>query len=152
MKNKRNNRGGYKSKTDWGSIKIVLMFASFGALLIAGLGGSFFFGEFDVKYVEASEIPEQTIIEYIITETKEAGMNLNDVVKIISCESGFKTDVVVIEPNKSLSYGIWQINSVHKDISNADKLDYKKATDYAIKLWQKQGWAPWSCAAKLGIK
>ena len=68
-------------------------------------------------------------------------------VKIIQCESGWNPDAVNTK-NKNGSYdmGLLQINSIHKNISNADKLNYKKAIDWAIaKVKKDGGFGAWSC-------
>ena len=52
------------------------------------------------------------------------------------------------EKNKLETY----INSIHKDISNIDKLDYIKSTKWAIEKRLSDGnFCAWVCAKKLGI-
>src|SRR5689334_17109501 len=42
-------------------------------------------------------------------------------------------------PDGSLDRGLYQLNSVHKDITDAIAYDAKKATDAAFKLWVARG-------------
>lgn len=70
---------------------------------------------------------------------------------IIQCESKWDADDYNVNKN-SIDLGLWQINSVHEDISNADKLNYKKATEWTIKKRLNDGnWSAWVCTNKLGI-
>ena len=73
------------------------------------------------------------------------------IAKIIQCESKWNPDAVNTK-NKNGSYdmGLLQINSIHKNISNADKLDYKKSIDWAIKKMHKDGnLNAWVCNRKV---
>lgn len=99
--------------------------------------------------------PELSMIEYVFNEL-ERELGFDEAIKgynIIKCESSWRADVVTNEPNKTVSLGLWQINSIHKDISNVDKLDYKKATAWAIaKRLHDKNWSAWSCSKILKIK
>jgi len=98
---------------------------------------------------------ELSIEEYVFEEVKRE-LGLSEAIKavsIIQCESKWKPDIVIIEPNETISLGLWQINTVHNKksspnyISNIDKLDYKKATLWAIQKRKNDGnWSSWSCA------
>lgn len=74
--------------------------------------------------------------------------------KIIQCESNWNPNAI----NTKNSNGTWdgglvQINSIHKNISNADKFDFKKSIDWMIaKIKRDKGYSAWSCARRLGIK
>jgi soluble lytic murein transglycosylase-like protein len=70
--------------------------------------------------------------------------------KIIQCESGWNPEAVNIKnKNGSWDRGLVQINSVHKDISNADAFDYEKAIDWMIKKMHKDGnLNAWVCNRK----
>src|SRR3990167_8337667 len=123
MKNKNKN-------TDW---KLVGVFTLMGIIMILAGG-----------YWTDKDLKENITVQIAYAQEKEL---------IIRCESNWKTDIVTIEPNKTTSLGLWQINGIHKNISNADKLDYKAATKWAINKRLKDGnWSAWSCARQLGIK
>lgn len=67
--------------------------------------------------------------------------------KIIECESKWNPEAMNTK-NKNGSYdmGLLQINSIHKDISNSDKLNYKKSIDWAIKKFKRDGnFNAWVC-------
>lgn len=101
-------------------------------------------------------VTEQSVSleEYVFNRVEEE-LGFQEAVKavnIITCESNWRTDICIIEPNDTISCGLWQINTVHNNpssdnyISNADKLDYKKATEWAIQKRKADGgWFAWSC-------
>lgn len=69
--------------------------------------------------------------------------------KIIQCESGWNPNAINTKnKNGSFDAGIVQINSIHKDISNADKFDYKKSIDWMVKKVNKQGFGAWRSSIK----
>ncbi len=76
------------------------------------------------------------------------------IAKIINCESRWNPDAINTKnSNGTYDAGLAQINSIHKNISNADKFDYKKSIDWMIaKVKKDGGYQAWSCARKLGIK
>ena len=100
-------------------------------------------------------IGEPSIQEYIFMEV-ERELGFEEAIKavaIVQCESGFRPDIVVIEPNNTVSLGAWMINTVHNNrddelyISNADKLDYVRATHWAIrKRIADNSWSAWMCS------
>lgn len=93
---------------------------------------------------------ELTMKEWVLKEVTNAGLDPKEAETIINCESRWDPDAMGINYNHTADLGLWQINSIHKDISNVDKLDYKKATDWAINKRLKDGhWGAWSCARKL---
>jgi len=94
--------------------------------------------------------PELPMKEWVLQKIAEAGLNPQEAEVIINCESRWDPDVIGFNYNRTVDMGLWQINSIHKDISNADKLDYKKATDWAIAKRLKDGhWGAWYCSRKL---
>lgn len=99
-------------------------------------------------------IDEETEMKkWVLARVAEAGLESHIVNIIINCESRWNPDAMGVNTNKSVDLGLWQINSIHKDISNADKLDYKKATEWAIDKRLKDGnWNAWYCARRLVYK
>ena len=94
--------------------------------------------------------PELPMKDWVLQQVAEAGLNPSEAEIIINCESRWNSDAMGINNNRTADLGLWQINSIHKDISNAEKLDYKKATGWAIEKRLKDGhWRAWSCARKL---
>lgn len=99
---------------------------------------------------EAVIAPELPMQEWVLQQVAEAGLNPDEAEIIITCESRWDPDAMGVNYNRTADLGLWQINSIHKDISNSDKLDYKKATDWAIEKRLKDGhWRAWACARKL---
>lgn len=93
------------------------------------------------------------IKNYVRVEAKKAGLNPNEVEAIINCESRWITDAKGVNRNGSYDLGLWQINSIHKNITDAEKLDYKAATKWAIEKRLRDGnWSAWYCARRLAIK
>lgn len=93
---------------------------------------------------------ELSMKDWVLRQVAEAGLNPREAEIIINCESRWEPDAMGINYNHTADLGLWQINSIHKDISNADKLDYKKATIWAIDKRLEDGhWKAWVCARKL---
>ena len=106
---------------------------------------------------EASNMPveEFSIKEWVFTRL-EQNLDTDAAIEgmmIITCESGWNPDAFNVNTNGSVDLGLWQINSIHKDISNTQKLDYMIATDWAINKYWNSGnsWHAWTCANKLGL-
>jgi hypothetical protein len=100
--------------------------------------------------VEASP---QTIREYVLNEAKKVGLNPNEVDKIINCESRWDPKAMGHNKNGSYDAGLWQINSIHKSLTLAEKMDYKVATKWALTKRLNDGnWSAWYCARKVGIR
>lgn len=66
--------------------------------------------------------------------------------KIIDCESKWNPNAINTK-NKNGTYdrGLFQINSVHKTLTNEDAFNFKKNIDFGIKLFKSQGLKPWVC-------
>lgn len=85
---------------------------------------------------------------YVLGEIKKAGLNVAEASRIINCESRWNEKAINNKNrNGSNDKGLWQINSIHKNISDAEKLDYKASTQWAIAKRLNDGnWSAWSCA------
>ncbi len=95
-------------------------------------------------------IEELPMKEWVLKQVADAGLDPAEAEVIITCESRWNPDAMGVNNNRSVDLGLWQINSIHKDISNADKLDYKKATEWAIDKRLKDGsWRAWYCSRKI---
>lgn len=104
----------------------------------------------DKQPINQTKTEKQLMKEWVLNRVKQAGLNPEEANIIINCESRWNPDAMGINNNRSADLGLWQINSIHKDISNVDKLDYKKATDWAIDKRLKDGhWLAWSCSRKI---
>lgn len=58
------------------------------------------------------------------------------------------------DSHKSIDVGIMMINMYwhRNEVKLSDMLDYKKNIDFGLKMFQDQGFTPWVCAKKMGIK
>ena len=112
--------------------------------------------KYTVDIVEAKEPEpkpltlEEEIAQYICSKP----WNCQDALKVARCESGLNPNALGVNHNGTVDRGVFQLNSVHKGISNADAFDYRKNTDYAVqKLYTYQGWGPWKSSYKChGVK
>ena len=95
-----------------------------------------------VPRVEAEE--ELPMRDYVRQEIEKAGLKWSEAECIIENEGHWKNECNA-NTNLSTDCGIWRINSVHKNtISFADRLDYKKATAWAINKRLTVGhWNDW---------
>ena len=86
---------------------------------------------------------------WVLNEVRKAGLNVDIAFKIIKCESNWKPEVYGVNNNGTTDFGLWQINSIHKkEISPKERLDYKKATEWAINKRLKDGnWSAWYSSA-----
>jgi len=97
--------------------------------------------------------PQEEMRAWVLSEIEKAGLNPKEADNIINCESRWNDKAVNYNRNGSNDKGLWQINSIHKEISDAEKLDYKSATKWAIKKRLDDGnWSAWYCAKILAIK
>lgn len=93
---------------------------------------------------------EQDMRLWVLNEVKKAGLNIKEAETIINCESRWQPDAIGVNKNGTYDVGLWQINSIHKNLTNADKMDYKEATKWAIEKRLRDGsWNAWSCSRKL---
>lgn len=105
----------------------------------------------DIQSAEKELLAEEEEMKlWVLNEIKKAGLNIKEAEIIINCESRWKPDAIGVNKNGSYDVGLWQINSIHKNITNAGKMDYKEATKWAIDKRLRDGsWRAWSCARKL---
>ncbi len=103
---------------------------------------------------EEKKPTREEIKEYVLNEVKRAGLNPYEAERIIHCESTWNPEAKNINRNGSNDLGLWQINSIHrKNISDAERLDYKASTKWAIEKRLRDGsWSAWVCAKKLAIR
>ena len=90
---------------------------------------------------------ELSVKDYVLKEFAKANIDIKTAEAVINCESRWKTDAININSNKTYDAGIFQINSIHKDISLQDKLNYKTAVKWAInKVKRDGGFQAWQCS------
>jgi len=99
-----------------------------------------------VNWVKAEKV-EIPMRDYVLNEVKKAGLDPEEANFIISKESNWRPDICIIEPNSTISCGLWMLNTVHnkKGLTNACKTDYKCATKFAIEKRLHDGnWNAWT--------
>ena len=113
----------------------------------------------DQYIVKAMEMPntdpilpnfssDDTMKNEVMALIEEAGLNTYEAYMIIQCESHWNPDAInTANTNGTFDSGLWQINSIHKDISNLHKFDYIKSTKWAIEKRLNDGnWEAWTCS------
>jgi len=99
-------------------------------------------------------IKNETVIgteEWIRLQWEEAGVSYNEVWAIIQAESSWNSDAWNCNTNGSLDLGLYQGNTIHKDLTPSCALSTICSTKWAIELYKKQGWCPWVASKKLGL-
>lgn len=82
---------------------------------------------------------------------EEMGMSNKDIttmVRIAKCESGYREDAVNKNTNGTIDRGIFQLNSIHKNISNKDAFTFESNIKYAWNMFKEQGTNPWNSSIK----
>jgi len=69
-------------------------------------------------------------------------------IRIAKCESGYRADAMGINKNSTADRGVFQLNSIHKGISNADAFNYELNIRYAYKMFINQGTTPWNSSKR----
>ena len=106
----------------------------------------------DYEVVESITVPradkeEINIREYVLNEVEKAGLSRREAECIITNESQWREDICIIEPNNSISCGLWMLNTVHNKggLTNACKTDFRCATKWAIEKRLRDGnWNAWT--------
>lgn len=119
-----------------------------------------------VETVEAAKIvritpqPTQTPVK---TERGEIEAYIREVFgdeaenafKVLSCENkGLNPKAINHNRNGSVDQGIFQINNIHRNgkAKGKDMFDYRQNIDVAHAIFSEQGWRPWTCSTKVGVK
>ena len=91
---------------------------------------------------------EEQIAQYICSKPWDCQKAL----KVARCESNLNPNAIHVNTNGTVDRGIFQINSVHKDLKNVDAFDWKKNIDYAVqRIYTFSGWTPWVCSRKIAV-
>jgi len=125
--------------------------------------GAFGVAEIAILYIGFVTIDELQAREWVDLEIKHApapilslsqhickagdGQYCDILVNLARCESSLNPDAMNVNTNGTVDMGLYQINSVHQDITNAQKLDVYASTRWTVdKIKQGQGhiWVCWS--------
>jgi hypothetical protein len=110
-----------------------------------------------VKQVEvvAVQAKEREFCNDVINCIRDVGEELkvpnNDImtmIRIAKCESGYRAEALGINTNKTVDRGVFQINSIHKSLSNSQAFDYQTNIRFAYKLYKDQSFNPWNSSRK----
>ncbi len=97
----------------------------------------------DVK--AEKEKKEMEMKEWVLVTVANAGLSQQAVDCLIQHESGWDNWKYGINENGSTDFGLWQINSIHKETASVEcRWDYKCATYWAINKRLNDGnWNAW---------
>lgn len=94
---------------------------------------------------------DQVIMEIVKVFAKEDRHTIKKIIDIAYGESGLRWNAHHVNTNGSEDFGVFQINSVHtKRFGSEFKTDYKVNIQVAYALFERQGFAPWVVARRLG--
>jgi hypothetical protein len=105
-----------------------------------------------VKPVQAIDTPycydAISCIRDVGEEMGFSNSNILTMIKIAKCESGYREDAINKNTNGTIDRGIFQLNSIHKNISNADAFTFESNIKYAWNMFKAQGTNPWNSSIK----
>lgn len=73
------------------------------------------------------------------------GVDGEKALRIAYCESNLNVNALHVNRNGTVDRGLWQINTVHKTITNECAFNARCSTDAAHALYMRQGFTPWVC-------
>jgi len=102
-----------------------------------------------LPYIDCGTASQRAIKEYAWVKFNqnlgyEVALRAMD---IITCESGWNPDAINVNTNGTVDRGLVQINSIHKDISNAQAFDYQQSINWMINKYWADGnnFNAWVC-------
>ncbi len=94
----------------------------------------------------SSDSPPAEVKEYVSQMAQIASVDVDRVLAIVNCESGFQT---AVEGDHGQSIGAWQIRLIaHPDISKQAAQSLVFSTVWALTEMQKGNWKLWTCDAQ----
>ena len=97
-----------------------------------------------ITHIQAENVATEQILsqrtpeieDIVLNMVEDAKLNKYEVWSIINCESHWQADAISINTNGTYDVGLWQINSVHKDINNTDEYSLRmgEAVGYVINM------------------
>lgn len=95
------------------------------------------------RYDQPKDIKE--MIHFLFQE------NADNAIEVFTCESGLNPKAINKNTNGTIDVGVAQINSVHGVSERYLKNAWVNLT-VAKSIFDAQGWTPWVCANKMGIR
>ena len=161
----KNTLSGWKLEYKYQGKRILLLIILLHWILgYAFITGSTFYEDYTAQPVKASGETRREQSESVTTnieiggelwireQWEEAGADWNEVWAVVQAESGWNSDAWNCNNNGSLDLGLYQGNSIHKDLTPSCALSTICSTNWSIALWKEQGFTPWVAAKKLGIQ
>lgn len=161
------NRKGRFSRKQKISFYAVGILVTAGILACAVVGAESIYNQLSqrVKNVLSPKVTEVTadtleptdMKEWVLWRVKNAGIDPYEAYSIVNCESRWNPEAVNGSHNNNgngTDLGLFQINTKFQpQVKPSCSLDYKCATDEAIKIYQKNhdSWQAWSCAKVVGL-
>ncbi|MCK9370382.1 transglycosylase SLT domain-containing protein [Candidatus Dojkabacteria bacterium] len=102
---------------------------------------------YPINHVEASYTPNLSLEEHICEATN--GENCEVLVNLAKCESSLNKEAVNVNTNGTYDAGLFQINSIHKDISLSQKLDVYASARWSNEQIKKGNGHIWVCWKKI---
>lgn len=109
----------------------------------------------EVKRVKVAEAKERPFCNNVINCIRDVGEELGrdnktimTMIRIAKCESGYRAEAINVNTNRTIDRGVFQVNSIHKALSNKDAFDYESNIRFAYQLQGKQGFTPWNASKK----
>lgn len=110
--------------------------------------------------IEPLEVPQATVSAEIITTEKEQIIayivevfkeDAPDAFNVLFCENrGLNPRAVNLNKNGTRDLGIFQLNDAYW--GGEENFDWKLNIDKAHKIFEKQGWKPWTCSTRVNVK
>ena len=103
---------------------------------------------YPITEIEVIEVEsKKSIAEHICLATN--GENCDILVNLAMCESSLNPNAVGWNTNRTIDLGLFQINSVHKDITAVEKLDVYASARWANNKIKAGKLHIWVCADKI---
>jgi len=109
----------------------------------------------EVKRVKVAEAKERPFCNNVINCIRDVGEELGrdnktimTMIRIAKAESNFKERGINVNTNRTIDRGVFQVNSIHKALSNKDAFDYESNIRFAYQLQGKQNFTPWNASKR----
>lgn len=100
-----------------------------------------------VRAAQKPILDELTLSQHICKASNGEYCEL--LVNLAKCESSMRKDAIGINTNGTYDAGLYQINSVHKDITLLEKLDVYASTRWTVNKIKEGDLHIWVCSHKI---
>jgi len=130
-----------------GSILLVVLSVSYIGVITPIQAQTLEYLDIPINHIEIAPEPVLSLEEHICKASN--GQYCELLVNLAKCESTLNPDALHVNTNGTVDIGIFQINSVHQDISNAEKFDVYAATRWAVEKIKAGELHIWVCSLKI---